>query len=256
MVNTIRYIHIITKRIRMKFIKLAFVALATTNLAFAMEEPTKPTATEEKKEYSVKDLLAKYPNAEFTLFSITSLAHKDDSQDPVLTSVEGIKTLDYYPNIHHFDFSKNAIELKGTPFAGERSTCRIVTLNSNQIPALWPLFFEGLNKLHKLELVNNNIEELPKNWGPLARLRVLNLRKNKLTKIFAGSFADLKKLLILNLSENQLEEFALAENEMPKLTLLDLSGNHLDAYRKGQCTISINANLPKELEEKLRALEA
>jgi len=96
----------------------------------------------------------------------------------------------------------------------------------NQLPASITVF----SHLTALDLSNNQLIDLPQNFGSLSELRVLVAKHNQLeTFSFPKTFNQLTKLEILNLSGNRLEEMPQQILDLPNLKALYAGGNRLQS---------------------------
>lgn len=107
--------------------------------------------------------------------------------------------------------------------------------------------FNGLRKLEKLSLSNNEIEKLEGNvFEGLSNLLELNLNKNKLKRIDSNTFKGLVKLERLFLEDNEISEISdKAFESLSNLKNLYLPNNKLTR---------INSNTFKGIGEKLEGL--
>lgn len=248
----------------MKLFKYALTTLSLSSLAFAMQEPSVTTAAKapEFKGGSIQNLLDSKPNYQLLVLGECCL-EPSRSADKKFTSVAGIENIDSIAQVRRINLDGNAINLDGKPLNGMNLACSVFTLNSNGISRLLPQFFTGLHCLTRLELEDNAIDELPKNWGPLVNLVELRLSKNRLTKIPSGSFKELQSLSLLTLDRNQISEFALESDELPNLLIIALEYNQISeldaqtcknlARRYLDCSLSHNSVPTFELYEKILA---
>lgn len=148
----------------MNYVTFTFLAISFSTLALSMEKP---------KEKSVQDLLNSKPN--YQLIGLSSCNLRGEG----LTSVEGIGNVDRIKDLYRINLDDNNIRLEGTPFKHLALTyCHIITLNRNNLTSVNPAFFEGLPNLEHLELMVNDLRELPADWGPLTKLQTLSLERN------------------------------------------------------------------------------
>eukprot|EP00761_Pharyngomonas_kirbyi_P010117 gb/GECH01010135.1/.p1 GENE.gb/GECH01010135.1/~~gb/GECH01010135.1/.p1 ORF type:complete len:713 (+),score=140.54 gb/GECH01010135.1/:1-2139(+) len=87
------------------------------------------------------------------------------------------------------------------------------------------------NSLEVLLLQNNKLQDLPKNFDSLEKLRKLNLSQNQITseslKDSQDKWVQLTQLEELNLSGNRLDSFPDEIGSIPSLTHLDLNSNRI-----------------------------
>ncbi|XP_017773606.1 PREDICTED: leucine-rich repeat-containing protein 59 [Nicrophorus vespilloides] len=81
-------------------------------------------------------------------------------------------------------------------------------------------------KVHSLDLSNNHIIQLPRNFSVLKNIIKLDLSKNKL-KALPDNFGELTKLKHLDLYMNKLEHLPLSFGNLKNLKWLDLKDNPL-----------------------------
>ncbi|KAF2884224.1 hypothetical protein ILUMI_21959 [Ignelater luminosus] len=84
----------------------------------------------------------------------------------------------------------------------------------------------AIKKAHSLDLSNNHISILPKNFSTLVHLIKLDLSKNQLKEL-PENFGDLVKLKHLDLYKNQLQHLPLSFSKLKALKWLDLKDNPL-----------------------------
>ncbi|XP_057657955.1 leucine-rich repeat-containing protein 59 [Diorhabda carinulata] len=84
----------------------------------------------------------------------------------------------------------------------------------------------SLKRVHSLDLSNNTLTFLPKNFTLLTHLTKLDLSKNELTEL-PEDFGNLVKLKHLDLYKNQLQHLPLSFSKLKNLKWLDLKDNPL-----------------------------
>lgn len=84
----------------------------------------------------------------------------------------------------------------------------------------------SLKRVHSLDLSNNILTVLPKNFTLLTHLTKLDLSKNELTEL-PEDFGNLVKLKHLDLYRNQLQHLPLSFSKLKNLKWLDLKDNPL-----------------------------
>ncbi|XP_072389809.1 leucine-rich repeat-containing protein 59-like [Diabrotica undecimpunctata] len=84
----------------------------------------------------------------------------------------------------------------------------------------------SLKPVHSLDLSNNTLTVLPKNFASLTHLTILDLSKNDLKEL-PEDFGNLVKLRHLDLYRNQLQHLPLSFSKLKNLKWLDLKDNPL-----------------------------
>ncbi|KAK4877386.1 hypothetical protein RN001_009892 [Aquatica leii] len=84
----------------------------------------------------------------------------------------------------------------------------------------------AIRKAHSLDLSNNHISTLPRNFSILVNLTKLDLSKNEITEL-PENFGELHKLKHLDLYRNQLQQLPLSFSKLKALRWLDLKDNKL-----------------------------
>ncbi|KAF5278312.1 hypothetical protein FQR65_LT03581 [Abscondita terminalis] len=84
----------------------------------------------------------------------------------------------------------------------------------------------AIKKAHSLDLSNNHISTLPRNFTVLVNLTKLDLSKNQLTEL-PDDFGQLIKLKHLDLYKNQLQHLPISFSKLKALRWLDLKDNPL-----------------------------
>lgn len=107
---------------------------------------------------------------------------------------------------------------------------REVNLSSNQINFLFPMTFKGNGRLNMLQMVNNNLKEIPDQFFKgLYSFENLIMNANKIESIKPDTFSDQKKLSA-RLEDNNLTVLDLGTlNVVPQL----YSDSRIDLYLKG-----------------------
>ena len=89
----------------------------------------------------------------------------------------------------------------------ELPNLEIIFFNHNNLAKIVTNSFQHLNKLKKLELEQNQVEQIDSNgFKGLENLEELNFNFNKLIKIETNSFIHLSKLKKLNIGMNLIEQ--------------------------------------------------
>ncbi|KAF7633433.1 hypothetical protein Mgra_00007120 [Meloidogyne graminicola] len=132
------------------------------------------------------------------------------------------------------DLSQRYVEnIPLTPFVGENSPYReydrIASLNlSTNLFVHFPLLICQFKNLIRLDISNNQLTSLPKEFSSLRRLTYLSLRANSITNIPAA-IAKLKNLNILYIGGNRLISIPDSIGALSELTCLGLAENCLES---------------------------
>lgn len=126
--------------------------------------------------------------------------------------------------------STSELEKQPTFYSLEKAVAnkdKVYKLNlSKQKLEEFPMEILLFQNLQVLILANNQITEIPKEINQLQNLQVLHLAKNKIKKL-PETIGDLKNLHTLYLSRNRLIYFPNEMRGLDNLLLLDVSRNHL-----------------------------
>ncbi|KAB7499011.1 Toll-like receptor Tollo, partial [Armadillidium nasatum] len=111
----------------------------------------------------------------------------------------------------------------------------------NNVKAIYPNTFAGLNKLSTLYLESNEIEEINKNtFYSLISLQVINCASNNIRTIQNGAFDNNRELKAVRVDDNSLTNVHGLFSNLSNLRWLNLSKNHLEMFDY--------AFIPRELE--------
>nr|XP_020828544.1 leucine-rich repeat-containing protein 69 isoform X4 [Phascolarctos cinereus] len=143
-----------------------------------------------------------------------------------------------------------------------RKLCHLKTLDlmSNKISKLCPEFF-SLTKLRKLNLGNNQLEEVPEELMFLKNLEILHLFENLIKSFSPKSFDGLENLNILNLNHNKLKTIPPEINRLQNLKSLSLNNNQLTDIPKELCSlaclseIQLNYNQIVSIPEEFKSMK-
>lgn len=91
---------------------------------------------------------------------------------------------------------------------------------------------EDFNKVKVIYLINNNIQEIPKEIGNLYYLSVLCLSANQIQELPA-EIGNLSELVSLDVSQNQIKKINCSFANLSKLQSLVLSSNNIDRFPVG-----------------------
>uniref|UniRef100_T1GVK5 Uncharacterized protein n=1 Tax=Megaselia scalaris TaxID=36166 RepID=T1GVK5_MEGSC len=134
------------------------------------------------------------------------------------------------------DLNLNGNKLKGIPNAlKDMMMLRTVDLGENQISSFNPdkSWFNGLNNLYGLRLIENTLEHIPKNaFKYLPSLQILNLAKNRIRSVEPGAFvsANPGNIQAIRLDGNHLETLVGLFDDMQTLLWLNVSDNKLREF--------------------------
>ncbi|XP_078686326.1 uncharacterized protein LOC144919015 [Branchiostoma floridae x Branchiostoma belcheri] len=114
-----------------------------------------------------------------------------------------------------------------------------IGLQHNQITAITPQTFVGLQNLQRLYLNNNTISVVePGSFQHLRELVQLNLAHNKLSSLHMGTFSTLHKLELLDLSNNNIVTLDHnIFNGLSRLSNLDVSHNSMTVIPSSVATL-------------------
>ncbi|XP_046426335.1 leucine-rich repeat-containing protein 40-like [Neodiprion fabricii] len=164
--------------------------------------------------------------------SLDSMLENHNDLEDIFKSQEFTKVVD-------FSMKDNNLTSLPKNFTSNLSSVTRIDVSNNNLQDL-EICFESLKNLQELIVDKNRLEELPNDLGELVNLKVLSAAGNKLT-IIPESFGNIKNLEKLELSHNKIKSFSVTCVNLDNLKVLNLSFNELRTVPK--CVVEGSSRL-------------